>query len=353
MATFLPPLFLFLLLSSFSHSKPLPNLTSPYLSPLTFLPNYHQMLTTFKIFIYSPPSNLSFQTPTESLFHSSLLKSPFLTSNPNLAHLFYLSLPSQNPRSISRSIRDLRSQFPFWNQTLGADHFYLSSTGISFESDRNLVELKKNSIQISCFPTSEGKFIPHKDLTLPPLSRNLHSPLFSEKKKFLGFFHGGEKESKVLDKLRGDRDFVIESGPLDSVSYVENLSSSRFCLFLYGIEGDLSFGEALRFGCVPVVITDRPIIDLPFNDVLRWAEIAVFVGGREVKSVLERTCGERYEKMRDLGIIASRHFAWNLDLDFNFSQEYEYDAFHTVLYQLWKRRHTIRYARRDSVLASG
>nr|DAD22011.1 TPA_asm: hypothetical protein HUJ06_023474 [Nelumbo nucifera] len=29
-------------------------------------------------------------------------------------------------------------------------------------SDRNIVELKKNSVQISCFPIVEGRFIPHK-----------------------------------------------------------------------------------------------------------------------------------------------------------------------------------------------
>jgi folylpolyglutamate synthase len=61
-------------------------------------------------------------------------------------------------------------EFPYWNRTLGADHFYVSCAGLGYESDRNLVELKKNSVQISCFPTTEGRFVPHKDITFPPLA---------------------------------------------------------------------------------------------------------------------------------------------------------------------------------------
>ncbi|XP_058099413.1 probable glycosyltransferase At5g03795 [Magnolia sinica] len=338
--------FLFVLsFSPRSQSKPL---SSPYLSPSTFFPNYPQMLQNLKIFIY-PSSQIAPPTPSPlSLFHSSLLKSPFLTPHPHLAHLFYLPLPS-NPssRSIAQSIRDLRFSSPFWNRTLGADHFYLSCGGIGIESDRNLVELKKNSIQISCFPTIEGRFIPHKDISLPLISdRELSTESQPSKMgEFLGFFYGKEDReiAAVVDELRDDPEFLIESQPLDSGGLAERLERSRFCLFFYGFGRDLHIGQALKFGCVPVVISDRPILDLPFGDVLRWTEIAVFVGmrggGKAVKHVLERTCGETYETMKELGKMASVHFMWN--------SSDRYDAFHTLMYQLWMRRHTVRYARRD------
>lgn len=148
----------------------------------------------------------------------------------------------------------------------------------------------------------------------------------------------------MVNELSSDPEFLIESEPSDLNSYAERIASSKFCLFEYG-GGDVSgIGEALRFGCVPAVLTDRPIQDLPFSDVLRWQEIAVFVERRgvgELKRVLARRCGDRHEKMRGLGVTASRHFVWN-------ETPQPLDSFHTLLYQLWLRRHTIRYVRRES-----
>ncbi|KAL5973467.1 hypothetical protein ACLOJK_030118 [Asimina triloba] len=331
-------------------SWPKPISSSPYLSPSTFSTDYSRMLKTLKIFVYPSSGNTSPPLPSPlSTFHARLLSSPFLTPHPHGAHLFYVPLPSDSsPRSIARSIRDLRFDSPFWNQTLGADHFYLSCAGIGIESDRNLVELKKNSIQVSCFPAAEGRFIPHKDISLPPVTDASQPSVESKEREFLGLFYGEENRgiSTMLDELRGDPKFLIESRPLDPGNFTEILGKTRFCLLFYGSDKHLDLGQALRSGCVPVVISDRPILDLPFSDVLRWAEMAVLVGmrggGKEVKRVLERTSGERYERLQEAGKLASVHFSWE-------SKPGGYDAFHTAMYQLWKRRHAVRYARRESI----
>lgn len=345
--TYFSLLLLFLCLSLFTsltttiHSKPL---TSPYLSPTTLFPNYQKMLKSFKIFIYKPNEALTFNSPAESLFYSSLQNCPFVTQNPEEAHLFFVPFRSTiSMRSIGRVVKRHREELPYWNRTLGADHFYLSCAGLGYESDRNLVELKKNSVQISCFPASQGKFVPHKDIALPPVSTS-HAPHAPENKttKFLGYFRQVKlKESSLINELVNDPNFLIESEPSDQLTYTMRLASSKFCLFEYG--GDVSgIGEALSFGCVPVVITDRPIQDLPFMDVLRWQEIVVFVnnngGAKELKRALGDTGGKRYEQMKGLGVKASQHFVWN-------ELPQPLDSFHTVMYQLWLRRHTIRYAR--------
>ncbi|CAH9091196.1 unnamed protein product, partial [Cuscuta epithymum] len=125
--------------------------------------------STFKVFIYAPQKPFDFTTPPSSSFHDALLNSPFLTTDPEEAHLFFVPFAHNiSTRALARLVRELRGAFPYWNRTLGADHFFIHPTGIDFSTDRNILELKKNSVQISTFPTISGRFIPHKDLTLPP-----------------------------------------------------------------------------------------------------------------------------------------------------------------------------------------
>ncbi|KAJ6317714.1 hypothetical protein OIU76_013288 [Salix suchowensis] len=246
------------------------------------------MLNSFKIYIYTPSKPFSFPSPIESLFFTSLQASSFVTQNPEEAHLFFVPFASNIPtRSVARFIRDLRMEFPYWNRTLGADHFYVSCTGLGYESDRNLVELKKNSVQISCSPGTRGYLV----------------------------MHNVAKDSKLVNELRNDSDFLMESEPSNEMTLVERLGRSMFCLFEYG--ADISgIGKALRFGCVPVMVTDRPMQDLPLMDVLNWQKIVVFVGSgggvKEVKRVLDRACrDDECEGTRRLGTAASQHFGWN------------------------------------------
>lgn len=145
-----------------------------------------------------------------------------------------------------------------------------------------------------------------------------------------------ESKTRFIDELNDDPDFLIESEPSDGIQ-------SKFCLFMY--DQDVSWmGVALGKGCVPVVITDRPIQDLPLMDVIRWSEIAVFSGTRGgvkgLKGLLSGISEDRYEEMRGLGGAASQHLVWS-------DSAQPLDAFHMVMYQLWLRRHTIRYARRE------
>ncbi|KAK8485649.1 hypothetical protein V6N13_027139 [Hibiscus sabdariffa] len=267
------------------------------------------MVKSFRIYSYRTPETPSFESKVESLFHSSLIRSNFITQNPDEAHLFFIPFAFRSDlstRSVTRVVGDYRTGFVYWNRTLGADHFFLSGSGVGHGLDRNVVELKKNSVQVSCFPTTPGLFIPHKDLLADP-------------------------------------EILVDSEPSDQLTHEERLVGSKFCLFEYGPEIS-AIDEAMSFGCVPVVITDRPIQDMPLMDLLTWQWTAVFVGtsswAKEIKRVLGRVVVEGYKDMRESAAVASKHFMWN-------ETPQPYEAFHMVMYQLWLRRHTIRYAERE------
>ncbi|XP_010691565.2 probable glycosyltransferase At5g11130 [Beta vulgaris subsp. vulgaris] len=356
------PSSLFSLLLLFLLHSPLTTTANStvYLSKTTFFSDYSKMLTHLKIFIYPLPLQQQQQqqqnnTTIFSLLHNSLLTSNFLTLNPNEATLFFLPFLPTSTRSLSRHIDHIRTSYSYWDRSLGADHFYFSCNGVGPTSTRNVVELKKNALQISCFPSPAREFIPHKDVTVfSPLLVNPRASLESPPPtRFLGYWrfvdvvHSGVD---MINGLRNDPDFLIESEPSDGDydGKIVQIRSSKFCLFVYDGEGVVGLSVAIAYGCVPVVITDRPIQDLPFMDVIKWSEIALFVKStvksKEFKRVLMSACEDgAYEKMRRLGVTIAHHFAWNE------SSLEPYDAFYMVMYQLWLRRHAIRYAKWDMI----
>lgn len=322
-----------------------------YLSPTILFANYDKMIAEFKIYIYKTPKPISptFTTSPESIFYSDLLKSEFVTQNADEAHLFFVPFAADtSTRALARLVREIRQSFPFWNRSLGADHFFISRAGIDYGSDRNVLELKKNAVQISCFPTKSGNFVPHKDITLPPAVDSPidlpHAPA-NKTTSFLGYMKlnkNDESTWSLIDEMIDDQDFLIESEPSDHKS---NINTSKYCLFTYNSDMNW-FVEAIASGCVPVIITDRPIQDLPLMDVLRWSEIAVVIstrgGVKGMKLLLSEISEDKYERMKESGAIASRNLVWNAARE-------PYDAFNMVMYQLWLRRHTIRYTRREFV----
>lgn len=306
------------------------------------------MISAFKIYIYTTP-NPTFSNSPESIFYSHLLKSPLVTQNADEAHLLFVPFaPDLSTRSIARLIREIRQSFPYWNRSLGADHFFISRTGIDYASDRNVLELKKNSVQISCFPTISGHFVPHKDVTLPPPTDSPITLPHARRNKttsFLAYMKLNKDDKSTwsfIDEMIDDRDFLIESEPSD---HKLNMKSSKYCIFIY--DSDMKWiVDAIASGCVPVIITGRPIQDLPLMDVLRWSEIAVVMstrgGVKGMKLVLGEISEDKYERMKESGVVATRHLVWN-------EKPEPYDAFYMVMYQLWLRRHTIRYTRREFV----
>ncbi|MFS7920814.1 putative xylogalacturonan beta-1,3-xylosyltransferase [Helianthus anomalus] len=264
----------------------------------------------------------------------------FIYKTPAPHFIFNLHPPSPSS-TLVRHIRNIRINFPFWNRTLGADHFYLSAAGVDLSSDRNIVELKKNSVQISCFPTSSGLFIPHKDITLPLIHSFQLIPQSVNDVNFtyLGYMKltAGQTPSNLIEEISVHPEFIVEYEPVSKKeNKKEKFKNSRFCLFVYG--SDMTWMvEVMASGCVPVVIMDRPLQDMPLMDVVDWSEMAVFVGVKGgvkgLKRVLDGIEKSRYERLVESGVAATHHLVWN-------AEPQAHDAFHMVVYQLWLRRDT-------------
>ncbi|KAE8671948.1 Integral membrane Yip1 family protein [Hibiscus syriacus] len=249
------------------------------------------MVKSFKIYTYPPPETLSFDSEVESLFYSSLIRSNFITQNPEEAHLFFIPFTFHSDlstKSAARLVGDYRADFIYWNRTLGADHFFLSCPGVGHGSkpERCGVEEELGS-----------------DLVFPDDAR----VVFGLRGKTCG-------EQVLFVRVRA--------------GYIGDRRSDEFRVRAGGDYGPSDPGHA-------------------FDDLLKWQRIAVFVGtsggAKEIKRVLGRVVVEEYEDMMESAAVASKHFVWN-------QTPQPFDAFHMVMYQLWLRRHTIRYAERESGL---
>lgn len=64
-------------------------------------------------------------------------------------------------------VESLISKYPYWNRTLGTDHFFVTCHDIGVRATEGLPLLVKNSIRVVCSPSYDVGFIPHKDVPLP------------------------------------------------------------------------------------------------------------------------------------------------------------------------------------------
>jgi hypothetical protein len=64
-------------------------------------------------------------------------------------------------------VEGLVHKYPYWNRTLGADHFFVTCHDVGVRAFEGLPFMVKNSIRVVCSPSYNVDFIPHKDIALP------------------------------------------------------------------------------------------------------------------------------------------------------------------------------------------
>lgn len=68
---------------------------------------------------------------------------------------------------VQNYVESMIQKHPYWNRTLGADHFFVTCHDVGVRAAEGLPLLVKNSICIVCSPSYDVGYIPHKDVALP------------------------------------------------------------------------------------------------------------------------------------------------------------------------------------------
>ncbi|KAF9603300.1 hypothetical protein IFM89_034649 [Coptis chinensis] len=161
----------------------------------------------------------------------------------------------------------------------------------------------------------------------------------------LGFW-AGHRNSRIRVILarewENDTELDISSnrisraiGPL---VYQKKYYETKFCICPGGSQvNSARIADSIHYGCVPVILSDY--YDLPFNDILDWSKFSVILKESDVyrlKYILKEISDEEFVALHNNLVKVQKHFQWNTPPN-------KYDAFHMVMYELWLRRHVIKY----------
>ncbi|XP_068635407.1 probable glycosyltransferase At5g03795 isoform X1 [Aristolochia californica] len=332
-----------------------------------FLEDYKQMNKSFKIYIYphrrdDPFANallpVDFEPggnyASESYFKKVLVQSHFLTNNPSKADLFFLPFSIARlrhdprvdvggiPDFIRNYISHIKQNFPYWNRTNGADHFYVACHSAGRSAMEKAEEVMVNAIQVVCSSSYFiSAYVAHKDASLPQIWPRKGNPsgVDSLNRKKLAFFAGSMNSPvrlKLLKTWENDSEIFVHFGRLQT-PYSDQLLGSKFCLHVKGFEVNTArIADSLYYGCVPIVIANH--YDLPFQDILNWKSFSLVVPTLDIpllKRILQQVSSEEYERLQRNVMKVRKHFMWNLF-------PVDYDAFYMVMYELWLRRNVVR-----------
>ncbi|KAL8511369.1 hypothetical protein ACS0TY_017964 [Phlomoides rotata] len=342
-----------------------------YRNPYVFQRSYMLMEKMFKIYVYAEGDPPMFHNgPSKDIYSTEGIFLGFLESNthlrtydPDEAHLYFLPFsvvmilenlfdPVERDkgvleRVVTDYIRIVSTKYPYWNTTLGADHFMLSCHDWGPFSTKTVPNLFHNSMRVLCNANTSEGFNPKKDVSLPEINiktgetEGLLGGTPPLQRPFLAFFAGG-LHGQIRSLLLGhwkdrDPDVRVYDELPRNVSYETMLRSSKFCLCPSGYEvASPRVVEAIYAECVPVLMSDGYVP--PLSDVLNWKEFSIVIEVENivnVKKVLMEVSEEKYLRMHGRLRQVQRHFIMN-------EPPKRFDLFHMTVHSIWLRRLNIR-----------
>ncbi|CAN6540472.1 unnamed protein product [Malus baccata var. baccata] len=288
-----------------------------YRNPNAFHRSYLEMEKVFKIYVYEEGEVPIFHDgPCRSIYssegrfiHEMEKGKMYRTKDPHKALVYFLPFSVVNmvqyiymPETFDRSgmkravvdyINLISHKHPFWNRSLGADHFMLSCHDWGPTTTSSVPDLFHNSIRVLCNANTSEGFNPLKDASFPEINlKTSEMPGIGgqppSKRSTLAFFAGrlhGHIRYLLLNEWKGkDQDVQVYDQLPRRVSYENMLKSSKFCLCPSGYEvASPRVVEAIYAECVPVLISDGYVP--PFSDVLNWKSFSVQIPVKNISDI--------------------------------------------------------------------
>ncbi|XP_019177511.1 PREDICTED: probable glycosyltransferase At3g07620 isoform X1 [Ipomoea nil] len=337
-------------------------------SPEVFRLSYAEMERKFKVYIYrdgdpktyyQTPRKLTGKYASEGYFFQNIRGSKFVTDDPDQANLFFIPISCHKMRGkgtsyenmtiiVQNYVESLIAKYPYWNRTLGADHFFVTCHDVGVRATEGLPLLIKNSIRVVCSPSYNVGYIPHKDVALPQVLQPFALPAGGndvENRTSLGFW-AGHRNSKIRVILarvwENDTELDISNNRINRAAgpllYQKRFYRTKFCICPGGSQvNSARIADSIHYGCIPVIMSDY--YDLPFSDILDWHKFSVILREKDVfelKQILKNITQEEFVSLHNNLVKVQKHFQWN-------SPPIKLDAFHMVMYELWLRHHMIKY----------
>ncbi|RVW29237.1 putative beta-1,4-xylosyltransferase IRX10L [Vitis vinifera] len=255
-----------------------------------------------KVFVYELPSKynkkilqkdprcLNHMFAAEIFMHRFLLSSPVRTLNPEEADWFYtpiyttcdltpngLPLPFKSPRMMRSAIQLISSNWPYWNRTEGADHFFVvpHDFGACFHYqeekaiERGILPLLQRATLVQTFGQRNHVCLNEGSITIPPYAppQKMQAHLIPQETPrsifvyFRGLFYDVNNDPEGGYYARGARAAVWEN-------FKDNP------LFDISTEHPTTYYEDMQHDIV-----------LPFADAIPWEEIGVFVAEEDVPNL--------------------------------------------------------------------
>ncbi|XP_050364992.1 probable glycosyltransferase At5g03795 [Argentina anserina] len=342
-----------------------------YRNANAFHRSYLEMEKLFKIYVYQEGDPPIFHNgPCKSIYstegrfiHEMEMDNTYRTTNPDDALVYFLPFSvvmlvqylyvaeSHDTESIGRTVVDyvnvISDKHPFWNRSLGADHFMLSCHDWGPRTSSYVPQLYHKSIRVLCNANTSEGFNPSKDVSFPEIhlrtgeTKGLLGGLSPSRRSILAFFagrlHGHIRYMLLNEWKERDQDVQVYDQLPQGVSYESKLKQSKFCLCPSGYEvASPRIVEAIYAECVPVLISDNYVP--PFSDVLEWKSFSVQVKVKDIpniKTILMGISQSQYLRMHRRVRLVQRHFVVN-------GPSKRYDVFNMIVHSIWLRRLNIR-----------